>query len=399
MPPNWDAEHKHVEREIAQQPGLDGRVAHILDRVLDARLQKWNAEIQQAYRHRLGVFEDELAATNNAIEKQESAVAPKREERNRAKSNLDKAYRVLMGYDDPPAAPLAAAVTQDLSVWDGSAPHRSSVATSTIDDAKKYDGEGQLPGIGPGTGDIVHYGVLLLAGMADLVAFYQVLALVLGTIPELLYVAVVAVTVIALAVMHKGGTTLREIRRRTASGRYWVATLCILSWVALGSGAYWLRLKVRDDTGASTSLLNFGGVVLGEEDTTVQTKALVFLVIYVTTGILALIGAYLAHNPLRTEYRRARRLYHKRDSQLQQAEAVLHFAREQKALLDQRIKSEPDVRQQALDHRRALACALKAYARTEVAKRLDNPAEVEDLLSQPIPGCPDASHVSGAHYG
>ncbi|MEV4411526.1 hypothetical protein [Catellatospora sp. NPDC049609] len=396
-PPDRAALLAEVEQEIRQMKAVDGGTGNVLDATVDAKAAGWDHDIDVEYKRQLQLAKDELATLAPAAAAQQRLVDDATAEHAAARQQHDKAHREAV---DPssrsygPAVPPKARHSQDTDLalaqpapTTALTPHDPAVAARIPRrSARRGYGPGRVDGIS--LGDLMHYGVLTLAALADFVAFYQVLALVLGTIPELLYAAVLAVTAIALVLMHKAGTTFRDfVARHHPGGDLWIVVVCVLGWALLGAGAYWLRLTVQDDDGASTSLLNFGGVQLGEEDTSTATKALVFLIVFVTTGVLAMVGAYLAHHPYTAAYRAARRTLRRRTRRLRRVSARAAKVLARESTLKERLESEKDTAEGHRGQRRALACELKTHARTQIAKRLRDPEELQYLLNQPIPGC------------
>ncbi|GHJ45643.1 hypothetical protein Cs7R123_29850 [Catellatospora sp. TT07R-123] len=415
MPPNRDALRRNIESEIAQMPAVTGSSGAIFDTEVDAQSDSWEADIGSEYQRQLEQLQTRLGELAPRNRQQSALLTTARNDHALAKEAHDRAYFNLTGHRPPadpvPALSLAeadpatgglagspqpggqAADDRDIRLAHPPAAGTALVAADTPaatgpvpNPNRVYARHGELDNVS--FGDVMHYLVLGLAGVADFVAFYQVLALVLGAIPELLYAAVLAVTLIALLLMHKAGTTARDVSARQPDGKIWIVVACVAAWVALGMGAFFMRLTVHDDTGASTSLLNFGGVQFGQDDTSVTTKAIVFLVVFVTTGVLALIGAYLTWNPFRSAYRKARKRLRKEAAALGRAESEASVSLQEAERLRKRLESgEKASADQAREHRRALGCELKSHARVQIAKRLTDPDEIKFLLNQPIPGC------------
>jgi hypothetical protein len=123
-----------------------------------------------------------------------------------------------------------------------------------------------------------------------------------------------------LYIAHMVGVLFREARaaRRSPAGRRrWPRTLrgtrvmaliCILAWGALGSLAFYVRttvpLPAAPQVGGGTGAVIGGGVTAAGSGVTQYThqSALLFLGLYLATGIVAPLGAYFTHNPHRRQY-------------------------------------------------------------------------------------------------
>lgn len=378
--PDLTQERAEIRTRVAEfGRGVDELTGYVLDPQVDAQSRRWRGEIAAEYEHRVTKINDRIGALRPELSKRQVVVTTLQQRHAMLKADYDRAHLKLTGFPPPPAAVDDGESTRSLTLRS-----EPPVAVHRVDDARAFPGMGHTGGLS--IGDYMHYGVLALAGLADFVAFYQVLALVLGGIPEMLYVVVLAVSFAALALMHQTGKTLREFRARYSGGRAWVALVCASAWAALGVSAYVLRLKVGDDAG-SGAVIDFGGVQIGDNDTSVQTKAMVFGIIYLVTGVIALVGAYLTWNPIRREFKKAERRFNRISRKLDKARAAAEEIRSQQEQLQAEVAAEDRKRDAAYAHRAALACELKAYVREEIAKILQDPEATQTLLEQPIPGC------------
>jgi hypothetical protein len=379
---------------------------NILDTEIDGYLDVWREEIRAEFHRRSEIIEAELIDAQSALDTATRELKPHEETYGHARASYKVAYKAHTGRDADDDATTSderasgrpgGAADGQVGGHAGSAPGTDLAVRSTAPPVsppgpapvytshRRYPYHGEL---GRHTvGESLHYVVLAVAALADFVAFYQVLALVLGSLPEMLYLVVLAVTMFALWLMHQTGKTLRDFRVRDGDSRPWIGIVCFLTWVALGTGAYLLRVVVKDSTGIGDALTGFGGQTTGTNDAAVTTKALVFLIIFVTTGMVALIGAYLTWNPYRKRYRKELRALRKAEKAREQARRAVDDARRRRDQAQQRKTGEHELRDTILQHREKLACWLKEITRQEIAIVLQDPDATKFLLSQPIPGC------------
>jgi hypothetical protein len=225
----------------------------------------------------------------------------------------------------------------------------------------------------------VHLFALLLAAGADIGAFSQIVEQVMSQQSAwLVWVVVVGFTAVVLYIAHACGTMLRERR----AGARWIPgiapLLCVLIWAGLGAAAFWLRLRFAPQSASSLSfsLTNPSSGPAGS----MQYNATLFLALYAGTGLVAAVGAYLSHNPLRDGYVAALRGYRKATEQL----AATRYRAEAEAARLLAYQAEFDAAAKTLAEeiakRRALAGKLKEVARVLIAQRLQDPAATDAIF-------------------
>jgi hypothetical protein len=206
-------------------------------------------------------------------------------------------------------------------------------------------------------GNYLHLIVLLLAAGADFGAFIQVVELVLTAQSDwTIYLVVVGLTAVVLYIAHMVGVLFREARAarpspagrrrwlRTLRGTRVMALICILAWGALGSLAFYVRttvpLPAAPQIGGGTGAVIGGGVTAAGSGVTQYThqSALLFLGLYLATGIVAALGAYFTHNPHRGQYVAALRAYRKAAERA--AATANQFGRVEAGYLRQRAELE-----------------------------------------------------------
>jgi hypothetical protein len=225
---------------------------------------------------------------------------------------------------------------------------------------------------------------LLVAAAADIAAFYQVIQLVLGDLSTAwVIVLVIGFTGTALATAHFIGIMLRDRR----AGAKWIQDFLIVIvaavWLALGALAFWVRL--RSNTGSSGSSVSLS--VTGSAGTTASTNvqgtvpgAAMFAGLYAATGIIALVGGYLNHNPLFGAFMRAKREHRAASDRHAASAGRLKMAEAERGFYEDQITAAERVRDEAIQARLALAAELKQLARLELAKRLRDTSATDMFL-------------------
>jgi hypothetical protein len=225
---------------------------------------------------------------------------------------------------------------------------------------------------------------LLVAAAADIAAFYQVIQLVLSDLTTAwVIVLVVGFTGTALATAHLTGIMLRDRR----AGARWIQgfqiVLAALVWLALGALAFWVRL--RSNQGSSGGLnLSVTGPTAGTSSTTnVQGTlpgAAMFAGLYAATGIIALVGGYLTHNPLFGAFTRAKSEHRAASVRHAASAGRLKMAEAERGFYEDQITAAERVRDEAVKARLAFAAELKQIARLELAKKLRDTSATDSFL-------------------
>ncbi|MEV6343259.1 hypothetical protein [Actinoplanes sp. NPDC051851] len=153
--------------------------------------------------------------------------------------------------------------------------------------------------------------VLAAAAGVDIVTFYQVLVLVLNVPDELVIVSVVGFAAVALALAHHAGLQARQaLDPRTVAGSRTIAVIAAGGWALLGAVAFLVRIVLEDSTGSGASQFTTeDGLVtdLGAGTGTAEhyLPALLFLVLYLATGLVAALAAYFRQDPAAVQFNRA----------------------------------------------------------------------------------------------
>ncbi len=190
--------------------------------------------------------------------------------------------------------------------------------------------------------------VLLLAAGADIGAFFQIVELVLAQDPLILvYVVALGFTATALSLAHKGGALSRD----HMAGAAWAGTvmpcLCVTAWLLLGIAAFYVRLTLLGSSFSGSLSLSVGPSQTGPSSPPAFQAAIVFLALYLATGLVAWMGAYLSRNPLLESYKLASRAFLEArsradvsSSQADSAEVILSVMRAELAAAEKTLEYE-----------------------------------------------------------
>lgn len=171
--------------------------------------------------------------------------------------------------------------------------------------------------------------VVLAAAGADVTTFYQVLILVLNEPVQLIWMAVLGFTAVALALAHYAGhQTKAALHPRHPTGAAFWAWFLTAAWVCVGVVAFVIRWLISPSSGSDSSTIQLadgqsvapsGGADLASQHLT----ALLFLALYLATGAVAGVAGYQRPDPAARQWQRAT---------AQKAKAVRRHARLRKPL-------------------------------------------------------------------
>ncbi len=133
-------------------------------------------------------------------------------------------------------------------------------------------------------------------------------------------------------------------------------------------------------TGSQTISLN-GAHTTGSTSSSTQLEAaLLFLALYVATGLVAGLGGYLAHNPLRAGYSTAARAYRRASERMAATNFEADAAHARSAAYEAELAAAAQTLEYEIHARLALAEKLKQYARVLVAQQLKDPAATDAIF-------------------
>ena len=236
-------------------------------------------------------------------------------------------------------------------------------------------------------GAYIYLAALVAAAAADIAAFYQVIQLVLADLSTFwVIVLVIGFTGTALATAHFTGIMLRDLK----AGAKWIPPYIIIIaaaiWLTLGALAFWVRL--RSNIGATGAPINLsvtggsGGTAANTNQQGTVAGAAMFGGLYAATGLIALVGSYLSHNPLRAAFSRAMREHRSAAEQHATGARRLRLAEAEREFFESQLTAAEEVRKEAARARHALAAELKQRARLELAKRLRDASTTDAFLQE-----------------
>jgi hypothetical protein len=247
----------------------------------------------------------------------------------------------------------------------------------------------------------VYVVALLLAATADFGNFYQIIQYAMPSVQDvLLFLIVLGFTACVIFLAHVTGVMLRALRARDKSVIPAMVWLCTVVWLALGLCGLYLRLTYQQSTqqnqaisitnqaspapslpasptpGASPgpgAAATAGG---SQARTTVPVvgAALMFLGLYLGTGLVAVTGGYLTHNPALAAFKRARRAVEQQVGPTADAAEAYETARGELArleLLERNAEVIAWASQVELAYQRE---RLKEETRAWIARRVQDPA-------------------------
>jgi hypothetical protein len=190
------------------------------------------------------------------------------------------------------------AVHQDPNGTDGTPPATPAAPGRDEDSGRSYVDPGAI--VGRSIGENAHAIALAITACADLAIFSQVLSLVMAQEDPLpVYLAVAGFTACSLLLAHFAGRMLRDLAAGWGQPQKWPPLLLTAGWLTLGTTAFAVRWLVSKKTSQSSVVSGTSGT------TTTASAALLFLALYIASGLVAGFGAYLNRNPLRSRYHAA----------------------------------------------------------------------------------------------
>ncbi len=223
---------------------------------------------------------------------------------------------------------------------------------------------------------LVYLVALVLAAIADVSTFRQVLELAMPKSDARTVTMVVYGFVgIAILLMHFAGMLMRERQAR----RGWVSRirpwLYVVAWFALGATAFYVRISEKVKSGV---------VVNGREQQSgglhISSASLMFVALYLGTGLVALVGAYMTHNPERGAFVRTKWALILANRRLASSVLRHEIAEGTRSLYELNQQSATAVLGLEQARRNAFGEALKQHARLVIAQRGKDPALTDALF-------------------
>jgi hypothetical protein len=223
--------------------------------------------------------------------------------------------------------------------------------------------------------ELIYLAVLLVTAGADLAVFDQVVSLAMANLqPWIIALTVAGFTSGALTLAHFAGRLARDRAAGYGPTGRRVIWFLVVPWALLGTVAFIVRLIF------ATNHSTLGTTVSGStEQTQKVSSAVMFLVLYVVSGVVAGFGEYLTRNPLRARYRtalrahvRAHRRLRRSQPPYERAVAVLQLHTRGRGREEQNYHAA-----EALHL--AFADELKRYAAHQIAAHLQDPAATDGM--------------------
>ncbi|WP_431914837.1 hypothetical protein [Nonomuraea jabiensis] len=362
-PVDAQAKLAEVERLIDDlAPGLDEATGHTLDNLINAWGEAWEAEVMAE----ASEYDALVAGRLSALDPQAAQCRALHDLNGRrladAKTALAAARERLVGERRP--VDDSGDGERGFAPWGG----------------KSFTEPTLLAGRGPAA--FASVAVLAVAACADVAAFFQIVQLLLPRQEgEKSLLLVGGLTVVAVTLAHRAGVVLRERHAGSRTAKRWQALLCLLIWLLLGLGAAVIRFYVADPGTGPVDIGSQAGP--GSEPSFAYEQAGMagfFLVLYLGTGVVAALGGYALHQPVRAAYARASR--HHRIRQARMAVSVAQLARVEAeraryagALVAARQRLTVELKQ-----RLAFTEELKQMARMHNARAAQNPTTTDGLF-------------------
>lgn len=229
-------------------------------------------------------------------------------------------------------------------------------------------------------GEYVYVLALLVAAGADAAAFYVIVSLATGDegTNETNALIVAGLTVIALMLAHLGGRVARDAAAANGRLRWQDVVVCGVPWALLGVAAMVVRLRTHQTSGGIDLE---GGGSSGQEADQVAA-ALLFLVLYVASGVLAGVGEFLTRNPLRTAYRSALRTMKSAQRKLRRSQPPYERALSVRQLHLASYREDEALLQNAKFERIAFGEELKQLAQISIAAHLQDPSATDGMTER-----------------
>lgn len=175
---------------------------------------------------------------------------------------------------------------------------------------------------------ILPYLVLTVIAAVDLVTFHQVLLTAIDEPPLVLWLMVAGFTLLAITLAHHvGGYGKKSVRSRHAPGARLAVGCSAFAWVLIGAVAFAFRWFYAGAAGGGSSIVVDGQVLVDEFASGERhLSALLFLALFIGTGVASAIAAYSQHTPAVRQYLRASRELAKAVKQEASLESAIKYA-------------------------------------------------------------------------
>lgn len=225
--------------------------------------------------------------------------------------------------------------------------------------------------------------ILTVVAAGDLVLIKSTFDRVMGQYEIFSWILAIGLTVAAISAMYSAGA---ETKTATAAGRTRTSSLkstsLVVAWVLLGVGLLWLRWNSQLFMGQTTYEGDSGA---GTGQDLEHYLAIVLLMIYIATGVLAWVDGYKLTNGAAAAMRETRRQYRSTAADLAVKEGRVARLIENLAIHRYELAAIDRERDLALRARDDLAAELKEHARVQLAMQLADPAATGVVRNRPTP--------------
>lgn len=365
---------KEVQRLVeALASGLDEGTGDSLDNLINAWGERWEADAIAQYARYYGEVSTPVAAVQAEVAAAKAVHEMYEARLQEADLALAAAKERLVGQETGPPATL---VPEASTGTEQERPQRF----------ERWGGRGFAdPALlirTRGMGTLVHVIALTMAAGADLVAFLQVVQLLLNQASRPVSAMLVAgFTVMAVYLCHHAGQLLREIKAQSHAAPRWHAVACLIVWLVLGLGAAAVRYFFADPGAGQTTEID--PLHPGAAASAVPQQAglaFVFFALYLATGLAAVVGAYFTHQPVYAAYKRAARQWDRIKVKTGEAAATLARAQACHMPYTNALAAGRQLLAAALKDRRAFTEELKQLSRYHNARLAQDPSITDGLL-------------------
>jgi|SRR5580658_8074596 hypothetical protein len=360
-----DSERRWVKVQIGELPrhAVDQTHGHLLDGQIDDKADQWAAQVRREFENYAGWL---------------------RRLRGQADADVLHKEHMQKEYDQRVAETLAARTSA------------ASQLTGEDDEGKYYQPGHSDPAAlsGKSSASWIYLGALAFAGIADLIAFYQVLELLFSRLDgRAIFVFTLGFTILALMLANYLGILLRDRVAGTRMQHPVHLILVAVGWAGLGLAAFWVRLDINSLTSSSAAP---GAIAVPGASGNAQGTlpgATLFAIFYLASGAVAMTGSYFNHNPLRRAFIKAVEAHDKALRAQADAAGNLAAAKAERDAIGHQEEAATKVRDLTIEELQKLAAELQKLARIELIKKLGSASRTDGLLHglpgrKPTPGSP-----------
>jgi hypothetical protein len=250
--------------------------------------------------------------------------------------------------------------------------------TVTLHSVREYRGRAKQRARARGrVREFVMLGVLTLMALADAYGFWITLIKLFQQDTDFLLAFVAAIALGTVAAAHELGRLARSRREGYQGSLIWMAALAI-GWLGAGATIMWMRAKNPiADTGAGSGPLATGS---GGGDSGSMRVAVLLLVLYLLTGMLAMTHAYQYRDPRSAELRDAEKERERLVRLVAERQYEKHLAEQGLAAQREVSQLHKESRDRRVGEKEFLGHALHEQTAQDIAKHLASPSATSELI-------------------